>query len=245
MEILFVIDSIENLDHKLGLLEPLGANVRFFVKSDLVASLIKKKDIVKNIIAIYNHNVNITIDKYLRKEDYVPKDTLLYYSSAELTAEMIGNIRDHLVLKPDTIHVKKKLNWWARLKLWFYNKVVKILFGYTDAYASTKLQYFSARLMEAYRETSFKNHIFEIPNTMTIALEKGNEQSYYTKTKFNKNYLLNPIVFCFILICYVVMEKFFNLPFWVYLLAVLLLITVIINLFIMIIKDVLDTRYKK
>ncbi len=245
MEILFVIDSIDELDHKIALLEPLSSDIKFFVHTDIVPKLIRKKKIVKQIVAMYSKNVNISIDKYLRQEKYNPTETLVYYASAKLTAEMVNAIRERLEFKPDIISVKKKLNWWGRTKLWFYNTLVKILFGAEDSYASLKLQYFSADMMEMFKETSFKNHIFKWPNEIVIELERGKEESYYTKPKFNKNYLFNPMAFCFVLICYVLVEKFFNLPFWTYLLFVLLLITIIINTFVMIIKDVLDTRYKK
>ena len=245
MEILCVVDKLEGLEQKISLLDVFGAETKFFVKSDIVAGLIKNKKVVTNMVAIYNNNVNVTIDKYLNKEEYTPTDTLIYYASAELTAEMVDNIRQNMVFKPNTIHIKKRLSWWGRFKLWFYNKLVKVLFGETDAFASTKLQYFSAKLMEVYKQAGFKNHIFEIPNTLTVELERGKESSYYVKPKFNKNYLYNPIVFCIILICYVALEKFLQLPFWVYFLVVALLLTTIINLIIMIIKNTLDVRYKK
>ena len=245
MEILFIIDQVEDLDKKIKLLGPFSSDVKFFVQSDIVPKLIRKKKIVKQIVAMYSKNVNVTIDKYLRQENYNPTDTLIYYSSAELTAEMVNAVRERLEFKPDTITFKKKLNWWGRTKLWFYNALVKILFGAEDGYASLKLQYFSADMMEVFKATSFKNHIFKWPNEISIELEQGKEQSYYNKTKFNKNYLFNPMAICFVLICYVLLEKFFKLPFWAYLLFVMLLITIIINTFVMIIKDVLDTRYKK
>ena len=245
MEILFVVDNIDGLDRKIALLEPLSGDVKFFVRSDLVPKLVRKKKIVKQIVAMFSQNVNVTIDKYLRSEKYNVTDALLYYSSVDLTSEMVSSIRDRLALKPSTICVKKKLNWWGRAKLWCYNKLVKLLFGYTDAYASTKLQYFSADAMDLFKEVGFKNHIFELPGAIDIELEKGKEKSFYTKPKFNKNYLFNPMAICFLLICYVVLEKFFKLPFWTYFLMILLLITIIINTFSMIIKDVLDTRYKK
>lgn len=245
MDILFVIDTMDNLERKLSLLEPFAANIKFFVKSDIAASLIKKKNIVKNMVAIYNNHVNITIDKYLRKEDYQPTDTLLCYASAELSAEMINQIRDRLALKPNTIYIKKKLNWWGRLKLWFYNKAVKLMFGIEDAYASIKLQYFSSEMMEALKNSNFKNHIFEIPGAITVELDKEKELTHYAKVKFNKTQLFNAIAFCFILMCYTIMERFLDLPFWVYLFIVALLITVVINTFVMIIKDMLDKRYKK
>lgn len=216
MEILFIVDSIKDIDKKIALLEPLGADIKFFVDAKNVAKLTRKKRVVAHISAIYNNNINATIDKYLKDENYKPCATVIYYSSAELTVEIVNQIRQQLQLNPDTIYVKKKLSLWNRFKMWFYHKVIRFIFGANDAYASVKLQYFSADLMEAFVATSFKNHIFNINNSVSIELSKDKEKSYYNKVKFNKNYLYNPIAFCLILICYVVMEKFLNLPFWLY-----------------------------
>ena len=245
MEILFVIDSVEGLERKISLLEGFGAEIKFFVHYKYVAEIIKNKFIVNRVVAIYNNNLNVTIDKYLKSENYKPTSTVLYYSSADLTHEMISNIRDNLKLKPSVIYVKKKFNWWSKFKLWFYQKVIKLIFGLNDEYASIKLQYFSDELMGAFAQTNFKNHIFSIPNNLSIELDKGNESSYYAKPKFNKNYLYNPIVLCLILICYVVLERFLILPFWVYLLVIALILATIINWIIMIVKNVFDIRYRK
>ncbi|MBQ7797748.1 MAG: hypothetical protein IJ371_01340, partial [Clostridia bacterium] len=86
---------------------------------------------------------------------------------------------------------------------------------------------------------------FSIPNSLNIELNKEDEKSYYSKPKFNKNYLYNPIVMCLILICYVVLERFLALPFWVYLLVIALLLATIINWIIMVVKNSFDIRYKK
>ena len=245
MEILFIVDKVEDIDKKISLLDSFGAEIKFFVDSKLVAKLVENKYVLKRIVAIYNKNVNVTIDKYLNSQDYTPQQTLLYYSSADLTSELIDNIRENLKLNPTTIYVKKKLNWWDKIKLWFYQNIIRIIFGMNDEFASTKLQYFSEDIMIAFAETNFKNHIFSAPNSVNIELEKGTHKSYYSKAKFNKNYLYNFIALCLILICYVVFERFFKLPFWVYFLIIALLLTTIINLIIMIVKYAFDCRYKK
>lgn len=245
MEILFIVDSVEDIERKISLLEVLGADIKFFVNSKHVTKLITNKYIVNRVVAIYNNNVNVTIDKYLQSDTYTPTQTLLYYASAKLDNEMLDKIRENLKLKPDVIYVKKKLTLWDKFKLWFYQKVVKLIFGLRDEYASIKLQYFSEELMEAFVQTSFKNHVFSIPNSLRVELDKIQEKTYYSKPKFNKNYLYNPIVICLILICYVVLERFLKLPFWVYLLVITMILATIINLIIMIVKNSFDIRYKK
>jgi hypothetical protein len=142
MEILFVIDSLQDIQRKISLLEPLG-DIKFFVNSKYLADMVGKKKVLDNIVAVYSKNVNTTIDKYLNAKEYIPTDTILYYSSAELTSKLIDKIRDNLQLKPNTIYIKKKLNWLDKVKMWFYNKFIKLLFGMNDEYASIKLQYFS------------------------------------------------------------------------------------------------------
>lgn len=245
MEILFIIDTIEDLDKKISLINNFEANIKFFVKSDLVAKLINNKFVIDNIVSIYNKNINETIDKYLKSGDYKPTKTLLYYASAPITAEVVNKIKNNIALKPSTIYVKKKFNAWAKFKIWLYQKLVKLIFGLNDAYASVKLQYLSAEFMVELAETNFKNHVFEVPKSLTLEIDKQDEKQYYPKVKFNKNYLYNPIVFCLILICYVLLEKFFNLQFWVYLLVIAILLITIVNLIVMIIKNNIDERFKK
>ena len=245
MDIFFVIDSLDNIEHKISLLEGLGENVRFFIDAKFVSKVLGNKSIVSRIVCIYNKNVNVTIDKYIRTSNYTPQNTLLYYSSADLTLDMVEDIRERLKAKPDVIYVKKKLNSWQRFKLWFYQKLIKFIFGVEDEYASIKLQYFSAEMMQAFVETSFKNHIFSIPESQTITLEDKQAKTYYTKPKFNKNTLYNPIAICAILMGYVTLEKFFKLRFWMYFFIVSLLIASTVSWVAMVIKDRFDTRYKK
>ncbi len=245
MEILFVVDSVDNIERKISLLESFGADIKFFVHSRYVANIIKNKFIVNRVVAIYNNNINTTIDKYLNDEKYKPTDTLLYYSSVDLNSEMVGKIRSNLQFKPSVIYIKKKLNWWGKFKLWFYQKVIKLIFGLNDEYASVKLQYFNAELMEVFKQTNFKNHIFSIPNSLNIELNKSEETTYYHKCKFNKNYLYNPITICLILICYVVAERFLALPFWVYLFIIALLLSTIVNWIVMVVKNAFDKRFRK
>ena len=245
MEIFFVIDSLDNIEHKISLLEGFGENIKFFIDTKLVPKILGNKKIVDKVVAIYNKNVNVTIDKYIKSSKYQLQETLLYYASADLDLAIVEEIRERLKTKPFVIYVKKRLNVWKRFKLWFYQKLIKFIFGLEDEYASVKLQYFSAEMMEALVETNFKNHIFSIPEAHTITLEGKNAASYYAKTQFNKNLLYNPIVICVILMGYVVLEKFFKLQFWMYFLLIGLIISVCICWGVMVVKDKFDTRYKK
>ena len=216
MEILFIVDSIDDIERKISLLDVFGADIKFFVNSKYVADIVKNKFIVNRAVAIYKHNVNTTLDKYLKATTYKPTSTILYYSSAELTTEIIDKIRDNIQFNPHTIYIKKKFNWWSKIKLWFYKKIIKLIFGVNDEFASIKLQYFSAELMDAFVQTNFKNHIFTVPGAVTIELNNGKDKTYYNKPKFNKNYLYNPIILCLILICYVLLEKFAVLGIFIY-----------------------------
>lgn len=245
MEVLFIIDDINELERKISLFNALGVDIKFFVSSKHTATILGNKQIVNDIVAIYKNNVNITIDKYIKSPNYKPQETILYYSSAELDVAMIEEIRNKLNIKPDTIYVKKRFNWWQKFKLWVYTNIIKLIFGVKDEYASVKLQYFSVEAMQAFVETSFKNHIFSVSNALFVEIDKAKEASYYNKPNFNKNCLYNPIAICLILISYVVLEKLFVLPFWVYFLVVALILAVIVNWITMVVKNRFDMRYKK
>ena len=245
MEILFVVDSIENIDKKIAMFEPLGAEIKFFVNSKHVAKLVRNKKILDRIVAMYSKDVNITIDKYLKAKEYKPTDTILYYSSAELTTQLIDKIRENLQLKPNTIYVKKKFNFWDKIKLWIYKKLTKLVFGLSDEYASVKLQYFNEFTMGVLAKTNFKNHVFGIPESIDVELESDKVESFYNKPKFDKKCLYNPLVMCLVLIFYVVLERFLAVPFWTYLLVVAILLAAAINWIAMVIKNHFDCRYKK
>ncbi|MFQ6724392.1 MAG: hypothetical protein ACLRFE_03575 [Clostridia bacterium] len=245
MEILFVVDSVKDIEHKISLLENCCGEFKFFVNSKHVADIVKNKFIVDRVVGIYSNNEKATIDKYLQSENYKPTATILYYSSAKIDLNMINEIRENLKLNPNVIYIKKKFNIWDKIKFWFYDKFIKMISGMEDAKASIKLQYLNEESMEVLARTSFKNHIFDIPNALTIELDKENVQSYYSKSKFNPKVLYNPIVMCLIAICYVIVEKAFNLYFWVYLLVIASLIITIINWVVMVAKNTFDERYKK
>ncbi|MBQ7798535.1 MAG: hypothetical protein IJ371_05370, partial [Clostridia bacterium] len=153
MEILFIVDSVEDIERKISLLEVFGADIKFFVNSKYVVELIKNKYIVNRVVAIYNNNVNTTIDKYLKSSTYKPTPTLLYYSSAKLTSSMVDDIRERLKYQPNVIYVKKKITVWDKIKLWFYQKVINLIFDMKDEFASIKLQYFNEDVMHAFAET--------------------------------------------------------------------------------------------
>lgn len=245
MEIFFVIDSLNNLDNKINLLKAFDANIRFFVDAKLAPQLVRNKYIVNRIVAIYNRKVNVTIDKYIRSNKYAPTETLLYYASADLNTKIIDSIRENLKLRPDVIYVKKRLSVWDKFKLWFYDKLIRLIFGVRDEFASTKLQYFSGEMMVEFINSNFKNHIFSFINAQTIELEKEESVSYYTKTGFNKNYLYNALALCVILMCYVILERFFKLPFVVYFFVIALIFSVVFVTVVMIINNTFNKRYKK
>ena len=196
MEILFVVDSIKDLDRKISLItDTFGVNIKFFVSAKHVKDLAKNKDIVGKIASIYSSSVNVAIDQYLKSNVYTPKPTILYVSSAELTTRVIEGFRENLKLAPHTIYLKKTCTWWDRFKLWFYKKVINTIFGMKDEFASVKLQYFSAEVMSELAETNFRNHIFSLENSLTIEVSEEEAKSHYYGFKFNKRLLLNNIKF--------------------------------------------------
>lgn len=246
METLFIVDSLKDLDKKISMIiDNFGDKIKFFANSKLIAKLSNNKFIVKNLVSIYSDKINDTIDKYIKSTQYVPQDTIIYFSSAKLDDGLVCEMRQKLQYHPVTVYVKKKLNFFDKIKLWLYNKLIKLVVGMEDKYASVKFQYINAELMSALKQTKFRNHLFAIPNADEIELEKENVKSFYDKPKFNKNYLYSPIIFCLVLIAYVILESFVKVQFWMYFLIILSLISIIVSTFILIIKNVFDTRFKK
>lgn len=246
METLFIVDSLKDLDKKISIItDNFGDKIKFFANSKLITKLSKHKAVISNLVSIYSDKINDTIDNYIKSKEYVPQDTIIYFSSAKLDNELVQEMRERLQYNPITVYVKKKLNWFGKIKLWFYNKLIKLVVGMEDKFASVKFQYINTELMSALKQTKFRNHLFAIPDADEIELEKEQAKTFYYKPKFSKNYLYCPIIFCLVLIAYVILETFVKVQFWMYFLVILSLVAIIVSTFMLIIKNVFDTRFKK
>ncbi len=246
MEILFVVDSEVDLDKKIALLEQtFDAKFKFFVDSKLAIKVMSNKFVMSNLVSIYSGDINTSIEKYVKSNTYTPTNTLIYYSSANIDKPLLENMLYNIRRQPNIVYVKKKLSWWDKVKLWFYSIVLKLLFGVNDEYASLKLQYISSDLMKGVVNTKFSNRIFSVDNARRIELSSDKIKSHYYTLGLKKYHFWNACAVCLILITYVILEAFFKLKFWMYLLIVILILSVIINEIIMMAKEAFDNRFKK
>ena len=246
MEILFVIDSVKDLESKIELIRSsFECDIKFFVNAKLASKVIKSKYIVEKMVAVYNKSVNITFDKYVREEKYVPQPTTIYHSSASINIQLINKLKDNIRFNPTTVYVKGKFNWFKNLLVKLYQKTIKLIFGMADEYASCKLQYISEDVIQELIATKFRNHIFSIRDGFMIECDKDEVEGLYNKIKFQKYNIYNMIVFCVALIGYVLIEKFFQLRFWMYLLIIAIILAIIVSQIVLYCKNVFDERFKK
>lgn len=246
MEILFIVDSLVDLDKKITLFEQsVDAKFKFFVDSKLATQVMHNKFIMSNLVSIYSESINNSVDKYVKSESYKPDDTLIYYSSADIDKFLLDKMLYNIRKQPNIVYVKKTLTWWDKIKLWFYSTVLKLLFGANDEYASLKLQYINRNLMENVVKTKFANRIFSVENAQVIELSHDKVKSHYFRLSLKSYHFWNAFALCLILIAYVMVEAFFNLAFWMYLLIAILILSVIIDEIILLVKEAFDNRLKK
>lgn len=246
MEILFIVDSLKDIDKKISIItDNFGENIKFFVSSKLIAKLSTNKKVMAGLKSIYGFSVNDTINQYVQAKEYAPQDTILYYSSADLNNELAEQMREAIQFAPPTVYFKKQLNWFGKFKVWCYNKLVKAIIGMEDEFASVKFQYMNVEFMSELAQTSFKNHILSLPDTEKVELDKEQSKSFYDKVGFNKKFLYCPIAICLLLIGYVLLEAFVKVKFWMYLFVILILVAIVVSTCMFAIKNVFDKRYRK
>lgn len=246
MEILFVIDSLDDLDKKIELFnQTFEAKFKFFVDSKIATKVMKNKFVMSNIVSIYSGDAAETIEKYVKQSNYLPEETVVYYSSAEIDKHLLDDMLLKITKRPKMVFIKKTFSWWDKVKFYFYSLIIKWLFGSVDEYASVKLQYINKNLMKAAVETRFMNRVFSVENAEIVELDKQKVKSHYLKLDFSKYHILNAIIFCLVLIAYIVLEAFFKLQFWVYLLMLISILSIVICEIIFISKEMFDKRLKK
>lgn len=230
MQTFFVIDALTDVDKKINMiLNNVGGDIKFFVKADLYTKIIGNNFIAQNLAGVYKSNEKLKIDKYLQTDKCNLDDTLLYYSSVEVNEEVLRLIREKSSYGYDSVFVSPKRNWWEKFTNWVYKKTATFMYRTTDLCCSSKIQYIGKRFLEYLKETTFSNHIFDVQHKYIVEVtDKSERKSLHTHIKFSKYYLYDIVALLLILLGYVLLETFFDLPFFVYFAVVLSVILAII-----------------
>lgn len=247
MQTFFVVDSVNGLDEKINLiLNNVGDNIKFFVKAKFYTTISQKTFVINNLAGIYKENEKAKIDEYLKSDKCNNIDnTILYYSSVDIDANVLQTIREKVSYNYDSIYVDIKRNVFQKIGKWIYEKFVYFMLRVKDACASPKLQFMSKKFMEYLQSTSFSNHILQVQHNSKIDVTNKNSTStLMPKANFNKYIVYDFIVLIAILLAYVLLEAFFKLPFFAYFAVILGVIMTIVIAIIIVCFSKFNSRCK-
>lgn len=246
METFFVVDSIKYLKNNIEIIRNnIGDSIKFFVKTKLYTEICGDRFIIENLAGLYDNNEIKKIDEYIKGEKYLPKDTVIAYSSVKLNDDLILKIVQCQPYQYDTIYFKKSDNFFTRILKNIYRKLSKLFFNFPDATCSYKLQFISERFMGALKFSRFQNRIMQAKNSIEIDVDDvETKKSLKDDFKFKKYNIYNLIALFLILIGFVSYLTFAKIKF-IFVFAFILAIITSLSLSVLLIAyNVFDIRYK-
>lgn len=194
MKVIYVIDSVTDINSKIQLLQNrFGKDIYFVVKSKFV-KIFQTYGYQTN--AIYSKNLPEVIHALLAKSNEL--DSIIYLHSClnindKILNKFISTIQANA---GKVVNVCPNYSFFEQFSNAIYNIYVKALFKNKDNLASAKMQYLPKAFVEELLASHFGNKLFEITPTFRKELyyeEKEFNNSLKTKSGFNKN-LLIPII---------------------------------------------------
>ena len=244
MKVVYVVDTIAELNSKIDLLKNrFGNNILYVVKSNLL-SLFKTYGYQAN--AVYSRNLPRTITALLLPGNV--DDVVICYASANITNNLLNEFIQKIGDKSKVVNVMPKYNMFERMLNSAYNVYVKSLFKIKDTMATPKLQFLPAQFVVELLTSHFANKMFELnPNyCKTLYIEdKAVNKSLKVKTSFNKLQLLPIIAFLALTIAFLAILAFTKVNYLIVLCFVLLYILDIVLAIIQQCKIYFDQRFMK
>ena len=174
MKIIYVVDSISNLKHKISLFESqIPCDMLYVVRADLVP-----------IFETYGYKPNAVYYKNLTEITHnlllgcTVDDILIYYSSLDIDKPLLNKFCTSIGDKSKIVTLMPSYNAIESAANSIYNVYVKSLFHVKDSLISAKLQFIPSAYSIELISTHFGNRLFET-----------NPQT--TKTVYNDNFTIN------------------------------------------------------
>lgn len=247
MEIFFVVDELKGLDEKIDILSRVfEGDFKFFVPTKFYTKINDNKFVLEHLAGVYEQNPNKKIDEYIKGEKFLLSDIFLYYSSASLSMGTLKQIQEKIKYRYDSIYLSKKSGKVGNFFKKIYQKIISWMFRAVDTMCYTKVQYISKEFATFLKETKFNNYIFKAENSVIIEVEdKEQNNNLKNKFKLTKNNIYNLIIFCFILITYLVLANLFKLKFYLHFLFIMLILFEIAMAIMLFVNNIFAIRYKK
>ena len=242
MKVIFVIDSITELNNKINMLKTrFGNNILYVVKSNLV-NLVKTYGINPN--AVYKNNYTKVMHILLGYN--LDNDIIICYSSVKLDNNLLNQFISRIGDKSKIVNVMPSYNAFEKFNNNAYNIYVKSLFGVQDSLVSSKLQFLPRDFVIELVSTHFGNRLFAMDEkyTSTLYLEKGElSDSLKTKSTFSKFNIIPIIIALAITMALILTLAFAKINYVIVLIFVFLYILDLLIAIIFKYKSKFDRRF--
>ena len=159
MKVVYVIDSITDLNNKINLLKmKYGDNIIFVVRADLVI-LFKTYGYIPN--AVYYKNLTKIIHTLLINSNEL-EDIIICYASLKLNNTLLTKFSNSIGNKTKIVSVIPKYNAYEKVCNSVYNIYVNSIFKAKDSMISPKLQFIPKDFLPELLSTHLGNRLFEI-----------------------------------------------------------------------------------
>jgi len=194
MKVIYVIDSVTDINSKIQLLKNRFGNDIFFVVKSKFVKIFQTYGYQTN--AIYTKNLPEVIHTMLAKSNEI-EDVICLHSCLNIDDKVLNKFIQAIQSNTGkVVNVCPSYNFFEDLGHSVYNLYVKSLFKNKDNLASAKMQYLPKAFVEELLTSHFGNKLFEINPGLCKNIhfeDKEFNKSLKTKTGFNKN-LLVPII---------------------------------------------------
>ncbi len=196
MKVVYVVNSITELNNKINLLKmKFGDNLCFVVRADL-ADLFKTFGYQAH--AIYYNNLTKIIHNLLKSCEI--EDVVICYSSLKLNNSILNKFTNSIGNKSKVVSVLPRYNTYEQVCNSVYNVYVKSLFKTKDSMVSSKLQFIPKDVLKELLSSHLGNRLFEIPSeinkTITIEDEEINKSLKTKSPSIKYNLIALVIALC-------------------------------------------------
>ncbi len=193
MKIIYVVDSISNLNNKINLItNKFGNDIFYVVKADLV-DLFKTYNYQPN--AVYYNNLTKIIQGLLFNVEV--DDILVCYASLNFDRELLNRFANTIGNKEKLVSVMPKYSTFESACNSVYNVYVKTMFKLKDSLITPKLQFIPSALALELMASHFGNRLFEIDPQYSRVMYVDNietNNSLKVKTSYLKINLISLII---------------------------------------------------
>lgn len=242
MKVIFVVDSITDLNSKINMLKTrFGNEILYVVKSNLV-DLVKTYGINPN--AVYKNNYIKVM--HILLSNNISNDIVICYSSIKLDNNLLNQFIARIGNKSKVVNVMPSYNTYEKICNSAYNVYVKSLFNVKDSLVSSKLQFLPASIVADLVATHFGNRLFLLDENIstTLYIEKGElNATLKQKTTFSKFHLIPIIAALIITMALIITLAFVKVNYLVILIFVFVYVLDILLALIFQFKTKFDQRF--